>query len=392
MGLSPAHKLIMVEAGLLRPGMYVAELDRPLHHAPCGGAGFLITSAEQLAGLRRVCRYVYVDPDLSEPQESSSGPPDAPANGPLERCRRTLQESLDAVGRIVRAARRQGVVDLGAVERCASRLVDEVIAAPDALHWTLRHCLAGPLLHRRALGTAAVAATLGRRIGFERPALEALASGGLLLDLGKIAVPVPILAKPGALDGCERGYVRRHVERGIELLGGRDVPPRALEMLGAHHERVDGSGYPRRLRGTQIPLFGRIAAVADVFDALTLDRHYAAAMSPHAALRQLQALGDARFDSALVEELVHALGVYPVGTPVGLGDGSAGFVCAQRARLPLQPHVLVSHDVRREPLAEPRVVAAEGALAIVRALPAHVLRPDALRERRALEAFHAAGS
>jgi HD-GYP domain-containing protein (c-di-GMP phosphodiesterase class II) len=389
MGQSQAHKLILIRSELLQPGMYVAELDRSWLHSPFPSSGFLIDSASQLAEVRSLCRYVYVDAVLSEVPlpVATLAPRPAHSAHALGQARQVLAESLLAIAGIVRGARRQGSIDLGATAQCASRLVDQVMEAPDPLHWCLRTDAQGSLLYRRAVGTAALAVTLGRRLGFDRPALKSLATGGLLLDIGKIAVPVPILAKPGALDGAEEPYVRRHVERGLELVAGRDAPPRAVEMLAAHHERMDGSGYPHGLRGTQIPLFGRIAAIADVFDALMLNRRYAAAMSPHAALRQLDSLRDVRFDGALVSELTHAIGLYPVGTPVELADGGVAFVCGQRVRAPLQPQVIVTHDASRTPLDQSYVVAAAGRREIVRTLPAHVVNLDANRVEAALHAF-----
>lgn len=395
MGSSQARQLIPVRSDQLEPGMYVAELDRPWLHAPFPGAGFLVTTAGQVEQLRQLCRWVYVDPARSEQPRPEPHP--AAARAPRDRrdapaaARAVLAGSLAAWAGIVRAARRQGIVDLGAVELCAARIAGAVTHGAEALHWCLRLEGAGGLLGRRAIGTAAVAVTLGRRLGLERHALQALAAGGLLLDLGKVAVPVPILAKPGALDGAEEGYVRRHVDRAMELLAGRDVAPRALEMIAGHHERCDGNGYPLGLRGTAIPLFARIAAIADAWDAMTLDRRYAAALSPHAALRELERLRAEKYDAALVDELARALGAFPVGTPVELAGGGYGFVCGQRAGEPLHPHVILTHDADRRPLAEPHLATAAATRDIRRALAPGALRSEATRLEPALQAFHQAG-
>lgn len=398
MGPSPAHKLIPIRSELLQPGMYVAELDRSWLHSPFPAMGFLITSPGQIEQLRQVCRYVYVDPDLSEGLPAGGSlaagltrPERDPGPGhesPFVEARRVLADTLLGLADIVRGARRQGVVDLGVVSRCATALVDQGTGGSEALHWYLRTDDHGSFVHRRAAGTAVVAMTLGRQIGLDVVELIALATGGLLLDIGKVAVPVPILAKPGPLEGGEQCYVRRHVERGLDLVSGRDVPERALEMIAGHHERVDGSGYPNRLRGTEIPLFARIAAIADAFDAMTLNRRYAAAMSPHAALRQLDGLRDQKFDAALVTELIHALGVYPIGTAVEIVDGSLGLVCGQRRHQPLQPHILVTHDAERQPLAEPRLAATGGGAEILRTLPPNLVHLDPARIGHVLQRLY----
>jgi HD-GYP domain-containing protein (c-di-GMP phosphodiesterase class II) len=322
----------------------------------------------------------------SQARPSPGGPHDR--RDAIAAARGVVAHATDAWAGIVRAARRQGVIDLGAVELCAARLVGQAAHGDEALHWCLRLEGAGSYLGRRALGTAAVAVTLGRRLGLERPALLALAAGGLLLDIGKVAVPVQILAKPGALDGREQGYVRRHVERALALVAGRDLAPRALEMLAGHHERCDGRGYPLGLRHTEIPLFARIAAIADAYDAMTLDRRYAAALSPHAALRDLERLRGEKYDAALVDELVVALGRFPVGTLVELGDGSCGLVCGQRLGEPANPQVIVTHDATRRPLAVPHLATVPATLGLRRALSPGTLAVALPLLGHALRAYH----
>jgi len=398
MGPVPAHHLVPVRSDQLQPGMYVAELDRSWLHMPFPATGFLITGSGQIEQLRRLCHHVYVDTRLSETLPAGRGGtghaaqhairPAAVAG--LAAAREALAQAVAAITGIVQVARHQAIIDAAAVSGCASRLVAQVIDDAALLHCCLRTEDGGSYLYRRAVGTAVVATTLGWRLGLDRPALQAVASGALLLDLGKVAVPVPILAKPGALAASEQVYVRRHVERGLALVAGAGLPSRALEMIAAHHERLDGSGYPRQLRGTTIPLFGRLAAIADAYDAMTLNRRYAAAVSPHAALRQLQGLAGEKYDAALLDELVEALGVFPCGTLVELADGRVGLAWMPRPGQPLQPDVLVTHDARRQPLPVPVVTATGGTTDIFRTLPPSAVRISTAALAAALEQEQAA--
>jgi hypothetical protein len=107
-------------------------------------------------------------------------------------------------------------------------------------------------------------------------------------------------------------------------------------------------------------------------------------MAPPAALRQLEGQGGEKFDAALVSELAHALGPYPVGTLVEMVDGSLGLVWSRRPGQPLQPNVIVTHDGARQLLAEPQLTVAHGAADIVRSLPPHTARMDATRIDNAL--------
>lgn len=158
-------------------------------------------------------------------------------------------------------------------------------------------------LHRvadRAVGVAA-------RLGMEDKALEGVRLGGLLHDLGKIAVPDRVLHKPGALDRKEFDLVRQHPEVGAEILR----PLRAFEgpepAVLHHHENFDGTGYPYGLKGSEIPLAARVVAVADAFDAMTSDRPYRAAIPVMEAFERLDGDDGRQWDRDVVEAF---LGLY----------------------------------------------------------------------------------
>jgi response regulator RpfG family c-di-GMP phosphodiesterase len=122
---------------------------------------------------------------------------------------------------------------------------------------------------------------IGRALGMPPPYLDDLLTAAPLHDLGKVGIPDAVLLKPGKLESDELVIMRTHAEIGARLLSGSDNPliQMACEIAGAHHEKWDGSGYPRGLSGEDIPLSGRIVAVADVLDALTSVRPYKRAWS-----------------------------------------------------------------------------------------------------------------
>lgn len=398
MGRPLARHLVPVRSEELQPGMYVAELDRSWLHVPLPAAGFLITDQAQVEQLQQLCHHVYVDAALSEQppardatatQRATTAIRPTATGERLLAARRVLDEVLHGMAAIVRDARQRGRIDKAAVARCAVLLAGEAGGNAPMLHYCLRREEHGSFLCRRAAGTALAVNLLGQRLGIDRHTLQELTIGALLLDLGKIAVPVPILAKPAALSSEEQLYVRRHVERGLEFVAAAELPARAVEMIATHHERLDGSGYPQQLCGTAIPVFGRLAAIADAYDAMTLNRRYAAALSPSAALRQLTGLAGDQFDAALVGELAGALGPYPSGTLVELADGSVGLV---HAGPPAQPEVLLSHDAQRRPLAVPAVVFVGDEADIFRALPPNAVAIGPAELERALGCRPAAGS
>lgn len=363
----PSARLVPVDCSRLQLGMYVAELDRPWLQTPYATHGFLLGHPEQLDELRRLCAYVYVDPALSEHSEEelfATGltarlealtPDELPA--PLTRSRHNLRHLGHAFADAVRRAHRSEPLSLVTLRRAVAPVVSELREDPDTLPWLMATELRVGYLHRRALGCAVLMALAGHRIGFERPTLDELALAGLLLDIGKTSVPVPILAKAGPLSADERGFVHRHVRRGLYLVRFSATLSEPLEeaLLG-HHERLDGSGYPRGQKGTDIPLAARLAAVVDTYDAVMQDRRYASARAAHDAVRLVNRLRHQKFDASIVRSFSRALGLYPTGSWVQLADGRLGVVRLQVEDEPARPLIaLVSDSAGRALPPEPRL-------------------------------------
>ena len=152
-------------------------------------------------------------------------------------------------------------------------------------------------------------ALIARELGWEEDACLALRSASALHDLGKVGVPDAVLRKPGSLRPSERALVERHPEIGHEILAdaGDELLDLAASIALTHHERVDGGGYPRGLSGEEIPLEGRIAAVADVFDALTHARVYRAAFEPEKALEMMRKGRGTQFDEGVFDAFERVL-------------------------------------------------------------------------------------
>ncbi len=153
--------------------------------------------------------------------------------------------------------------------------------------------------HSRRVTAYTVA--LARAMGIDSHELRVIARGAFLHDIGKIAIPDRILLKPGRLDPEEMGIMRQHCLRGYEVVRRIPFLREAAEIVYAHQEHFDGSGYPRGLRGDQIPLGARIFAIADTFDAMTSDRPYRKATTFTAARQEISRCSGTQFDPAIVE-------------------------------------------------------------------------------------------
>jgi putative nucleotidyltransferase with HDIG domain len=176
---------------------------------------------------------------------------------------------------------------------------------------------------------ALLAVQVGEALGLPAATLRHLAVGGLLHDVGKLSVAGEILRKPAKLTDEEYAEVKRHPEAGVRLLrelGG--FPPAVLSLVGEHHERLDGAGYPTGLTGAQLAIGPRILAVCDVYDALVSDRVYSDAWSIDRALALLREQAGTAFDPRCVESLAAvaapAVATVPAVAPAAFGAAGAG--------------------------------------------------------------------
>ncbi|HYM85693.1 MAG TPA: HD-GYP domain-containing protein, partial [Pseudoxanthomonas sp.] len=203
--------------------------------------------------------------------------------------------------------------------------------------------------YSHAMNCCALMAAFGRHLGLGERELRDMATGGLLLDIGKTAVPEALLERADALDDNEQEMVHGHLMHSVRLYdesGADNLYVR--EIIRTHHEREDGSGYPSRLEGDDIPLFGRIAGIVDSFDAMTSTRPYRASISKYDALQQMYRDRGRLYQADLLEQFVQCLGVYPVGTLVELSTGEVAVVMAQNHIRRLFPQVMVLTDAAKK--------------------------------------------
>jgi len=175
--------------------------------------------------------------------------------------------------------------------------------------------------------------------------LTVLGVGLLLHDIGKLAVPGEILRKPGKLTDDEWQAMRAHPMLGVQILKKAEgISPLARAVVRSHHERWNGSGYPDRQSGAEIHQFARIAAVADVFDALTSDRYYRKALPIHEGYDFIVTRSGSDFDPEVVDLFRSSVAPYPPGTPVVLSDGHRGLVKEVRQQAVRSPIVRIIVD------------------------------------------------
>ncbi len=366
-----------VDVADLEPGMYVSKLDRPWVGTPFLFQGFEIKGEEDIQQLKELCQYVYIDVELSQSAERKrDGSPSAPATRSHAEGASTkpeqgqgsaetvvvyedtvsVQEEVAVAREIhqemsvmvhsmldeIRAGNRLNAGDLG---RTLDLMVESILRNPNAFMWLMSLKSKDSYAYSHSINTCILATAFGRHLGLGKHPLKVLAMGALLFDVGKAKLPQALLNKPARLTAEELALARKHVDYGIEVLEqtkgiGKDV----IAMVQCHHERFNGSGYPDGLKGKQIPVPARIAAIVDCYDSMISDRPYKKAISPHAAVDTIYRLRNADFDEALIKRFMEFIGVYPTGTLVELNTGEVGIVIAQDRIRRLQPRVMLVLD------------------------------------------------
>lgn len=192
-----------------------------------------------------------------------------------------------------------------------------------------------------SVNTAVIAMMIGKRIHYSEGDLRGLGLGAILHDLGKVFIPLEILNKPGKLDADEWKIMKTHSRQGYDVLSRQwEISYLSSHCALQHHERLDGTGYPRGLKGTEIHEWAVITAVADVFDALTAERAYKKAQPPHEALAYLRAY-PGQYDVRIVDILSSIVAPYQTGSWVRLSDNRIAVVMAQHPDAPRQPSVAI---------------------------------------------------
>ncbi len=178
-----------------------------------------------------------------------------------------------------------------------------------------------------SVNVAVLSIVMGISLNLSKKELYNLGLGALLHDIGKVFVPKDILNKKGQLSNEELSEVQSHSERGYHYLREIwDIPLKSYMAVLYHHEKFDGSGYPKGKKTTEIHLFGRIIAIADVYDALISDRPYRKALLPSEAVEYVMGGSGILFDPDLVKVFVKKVAPYPLGTCVKLSNGDVGIV------------------------------------------------------------------
>jgi HD-GYP domain-containing protein (c-di-GMP phosphodiesterase class II) len=345
-------------------GMYVSKLDRPWTETPFLFQGFVLTSEKQIDILRKHCKKIFVDPEKedhsvgrkSSPEElakvrgTTVYKPAASVEVELPRAQTAVKQTATIVSQLSHTIEAGGAIESSRAKESVVQITDSVVRNPDAIALLARMRQQVSETLDRALGISVNMTIFGRFLQLPRDSLEILGLLGLLQDVGKLKLPKELVER-GPINAEEIALYRTHVAHSVEILGSTPGVPAELPGLASlHHERYDGSGYPRGLRGPGIALFGLIAGIVDTFDTLTAPPPLGERMTPANALSVIYKGRGTQFHPALVEQFIQCLGIFPVGSVVELNSGEVGIVIAQNEVRRLQPRVMVVQDAAHNPI------------------------------------------
>lgn len=334
----------------VRVGMFIQGFDGNWLSHPFWKSRFIIEDAEDLARVRQSgVSGVWIDTSKgldvaatlgaapSAPMVAVEAPPVPATPEPvpvqtcsvrdeLQRATRLINRSKKAVTELFQEARLGNAISVEGCLPLVTDISESLARNSSALLGLARLKSKDEYTYMHSVAVCALMISLARQLGLDEERAREAGLAGLLHDVGKMAMPLEVLNKPGSLSDGEFAIMRSHPERGhAMLLAAGALPDSALDVCLHHHEKYDGSGYPHRLAGEAISLLARMGAVCDVYDAITSSRPYKQAWNPAESLARM-AQWTGHFDTHVFHALVRSVGIYPLGSLVRLESGRLGVV------------------------------------------------------------------
>lgn len=353
-----------VPLSLLRPGMFVHGIDGSWLSHPFWRRRFLLRSDSDIAALRDAdIAFVTIDTTrglapVEEPEPILITEPvvanvAAGITAERERAVDIVARSREIIRGVFEEARLGKAIDSEKVAAVVDEISGSVQRNAYALIGIVRLKSKDDYSYLHSVAVCALMVNFARHLGLPDESVREFGLAGLVHDIGKMDVPSEILNKPGRLTDEEFAIARLHPECGRAMLDRADaIPATAIDVCLHHHEKIDGTGYPFGLKGSEISLAARMGAICDVYDALTSDRAYKEAWSPIEAATAMHGW-DGQFDRDLLFTFCQSIAVFPVGMVVRLRSQRLAIVLSNGRRAS-RPRLRVFFDTSAKSLVAPR--------------------------------------
>lgn len=344
-----------VKRGALKPGMYVVSyglgtFDQPLVRVDKP----ILTSADIDLLVPACVEDVVVDTSVNISLLGQARPVGVPIttglSDELPIARRLYSDALTHVRGFVDDVRRGTDIDYRKATPLVENFIESVFRNETAAITLFKLRGFDEYTYTHSINVSLLAVLLGKHLELDKPTLLRLGLAGMYHDVGKARIPEAILNKPGKLTPAEFQVMKSHPLEGYKIMAAQeDIDQDILRAVVEHHERHDGSGYPRGLTIDAIGTFSRIISVVDVYDALTSRRVYKDAMAPAKALSLMYQWREKDFPHQAIESFIRCIGVYPVGSFVRLSGGEYGIVTSVNPLKPTRPEIKLIMDAKMRP-------------------------------------------
>ncbi len=387
---------IQINVSQLNMGMFVANLDCGWDATPFPIQGFYIRKPQQIEQLKRFCRTVIIDKIKGEPPLNTKSSATSfkrargtycdpinqkrirlkpitaqvntikiqhntyslakPISTELKQAKRfhdDVKASLSAVSKQVMNGK---TLTMDKLKSSVGNMVDSIIRSPDTFTWLCKVNDKDNHTYNHALRCAVWAVIFGRHMGLSKHQLDLLAASVLLKDIGKIKLPKALIEKKNKTEKEQKLY-ESFVMHSVNMLKeSSHVDKKIIQIVEAHCERVNGSGFPKQLEGDKIPLLSKIVGLVSFYDNIVNPRQTATTLSPSKATAQLYELRGYDFQEQLIVEFIQAIGLYPTGTAVVLSTGEVGLIIEQNSQHRLKPKIMVLIDKHKSHLGKPIII------------------------------------
>ncbi len=298
-----------------------------------------------------------IEAELSLAAEAARETSPVSTSKELTRAAKICAQAKRSVTSMFQEARMGRAVDAGNAKKLVEEISDSVTRNPGALISLARLKTADDYTYMHSVAVCALMIALGRQLQLDEHLIRQVGIAGLLHDLGKAMMPMEVLNKPGKLTDAEFRIMKGHPEEGFKLLQeSKSVDDIAFDVVLHHHEKTDGSGYPKGLKDSEISLYAKMGAVCDVYDAITSNRPYKAGWDPAESLRKMAEWANGHFDPKVFQAFVKSVGIYPIGSLIKLNSGRLGIVVDQSPKSLLTPRIKVFFSTRGNARIKPELI------------------------------------
>jgi HD-GYP domain-containing protein (c-di-GMP phosphodiesterase class II) len=359
--LSSSNPLTKINVKDLKVGMYVSKLDKPWLESNFLFQGFELKNEADINAVREQCEFVFIDVKKQSKTQTLESKDTPYSKGWLDR--RTppdklssFEEEIEHAGyvhqqtsNLVRSFMEDitlgKTINSEIAKKAVANCVDSILNAPDALLWMTQLKNRDLYTSQHSMNVCILAIALGRHINLSIKELNNVGLCGMMHDMGKMSVPLEILNKPGKLEPDELKIMQNHPELGWKLLmSSNDMYGGAIDVAYSHHERLDGTGYPRKLSAEKITPYTRIVAIVDMYDAITSDRIYQNGRTHLDAIDIMTKMCGTHLDLGLTYKFIECLGIYPPGCIVEMSNGEIAIVVEANQKKRLKPKIILLLD------------------------------------------------